>query len=141
MSYNYNQQCFTKFGNAVCNMRRAADVDTSKKILAETAKLCGNIIYGTTITNKERFTNIKYVTDPIVASRYANSRNFISLEELDEDIFEIQLSKRSIKLDTPIVIGFAILQYAKLRMLEFYYDLMCKYFDFEDFQRSSAGFN
>ena len=44
------------------------------------------------------------------------------------------MSKERIKLDTPIVIGFSILQLAKLRMLEFYYDLMLKYFDRSDFE-------
>ena len=29
-----------------------------------------------------------------------------------------------VKMDTPVHIGFVILQYAKLRMLEFYYDFM-----------------
>ena len=52
----------------------------------------------------------------------------MSIEELDDDVFEIEMSKRKIKLDTPIVIGFSILQIAKLRMLQFYYDFMCKYF-------------
>ena len=37
------------------------------------------------------------------------------LDELVEDIFEVQLSKNKIKLDTPIVIEFSILQLAKLR--------------------------
>jgi hypothetical protein len=27
-------------------------------------------------------------------------------------------------MDVPVVLGFCILQYAKLRMLEFYYDFM-----------------
>ena len=126
--------CFTNFAESVCNMRREADSDGSKKIIADTAKLCGNVIYGATITDKERFTNVKYVTDISSASKLANSNNFVSMNELADDLFEVQLTKQRIKLDTPIVIGFSILQLAKLRMLEFYYDLMCKYFNRKDFQ-------
>ena len=96
--------------------------------MPDTAKLSGNAIYGATITNKERFTDIKYTTDLKIASSYVNKKNFMSIEELDDDVFEIEMSKRKIKLDTPIVIGFSILQIAKLRMLQFYYDFMCKYF-------------
>ena len=34
-----------------------------------------------------------------------------------------------ITMDVPVAIGFTILQLAKLRMLEFYYDMMDKYID------------
>ena len=125
---------FTHFGETVCQMRRKADTDPSKKIIAETAKLCGNVIYGTTITNKEKFMDVKYVTTPFEASKLANSKHFIAVDELADDVYEVQLAKGRIKLDTPIVLGFAILQLAKLRMLEFYYDMMCKYFSKCDFQ-------
>ena len=37
-------------------------------------------------------------------------------------------------MDVPVSIGFTILQLAKLRMLEFYYDLMDKYVDRRNFQ-------
>lgn len=37
-------------------------------------------------------------------------------------------------MDVPIHIGFSILQYAKLRMLEFYYDFMDKYVSRKDFE-------
>jgi hypothetical protein len=39
------------------------------------------------------------------------------------------MAKKRIKMDLPIQLGFFILQLAKLRMLEFYYDLMDIYFD------------
>ena len=126
--------CFNNFAESVCNMRREADCDGSKKIIADTAKLCGNVIYGATITDKERFTNVKYVTDISSASKLANSNNFVGMNELADDIFEVQLTKKRINLDTPIVIGFSILQLAKLRMLQFYYDVMFKYFSKKDFQ-------
>ena len=130
--HGYN--CFNSFAESVCDTRRQADCDDSKKIIAETAKLCGNVIYGATITDKERFTNVKYVTDISSASKLVNSKHFIDMDELADDVFEIQLSKQRIKLDTPIVIGFSILQLAKLRMLQFYYDVMSKYVCRKDFQ-------
>lgn len=125
--------CFSHFGEAVCDARRAGDIDSSKKLISETAKLSGNVIYGTTITNKERFTDVKYVNTPEKASQLVNSKRFMSAAELADDIYEVQLSKSKINLDTPIIIGFAILQLAKLRMLQFYYDVIdafiprCKY--------------
>ena len=38
------------------------------------------------------------------------------------------------KLNLPIQIGFAILQYAKLKMLEWYYDFLLEYVDKSDFE-------
>ena len=37
-------------------------------------------------------------------------------------------------MDTPVVLGFCILQYAKLRMLQFYYDCIDKFIDRSDFE-------
>ena len=127
-------KCFLRFGEEVCDARREGDVDPSKKIIGETSKLSGNVIYGVTITNKEKFTNLKFTSSPKKASQYVNSNRFIGIEELADDVFEIQLAKTKIDVNTPISVGFAILQYAKLRMLQFKYDLMDKYFDDRSFQ-------
>ena len=127
-------KCFMKFGDEVCKSRREGDTDPSKKILSETSKLSGNVIYGVTITNKEKFTNLKFTSSIQKASEYVNSNRFLGIEELADDVFEVQLAKPKINVDTPIPVGFAILQYAKLRMLQFKYDLMDKYFEDKFYQ-------
>ena len=58
----------------------------------------------------------------------------MSIEELNDNVFEIELSKKKIKLDTPIIIGIPILQIAKLCMLQFYYDLMQEFFHDSSFE-------
>ena len=45
-----------------------------------------------------------------------------------------QSCKKTIKLNLPIQVGFFVYQYAKLRMLQFYYDFLDKYLDRSDFQ-------
>jgi GTP1/Obg family GTP-binding protein len=44
------------------------------------------------------------------------------------------MSKKTIHLDLPMHIGCFVYQYAKLRMLEFYYDFMDVFVDRRDFQ-------
>jgi hypothetical protein len=44
------------------------------------------------------------------------------------------MSKKTIRLDLPMQIGCFVYQYAKLRMLEFYYDFMDLFVDRSDFQ-------
>ena len=51
------------------------------------------------------------------------------MQSLDNELYEVQLSKKTIVEDLPVQIGFFILQTAKLRMLEFHFDFLHNYFD------------
>ena len=53
---------------------------------------------------------------------------------MDEKTFELEMSKKTIRLDLPMQIGFFVYQYAKLRMLQFYYDFVDVFVDRRDFQ-------
>ena len=44
------------------------------------------------------------------------------------------MAKKMIRLNLPLHIGFFVYQYAKLRMLEFYYDFLLKFVHPSDFQ-------
>ena len=94
----------------------------------------GNSVYGKTITNKEKHKKVVYEADTAAVSKMIAGTNFLALDELSEDFFEVISHKPSILMDTPVVLGFCILQYAKLRMLEFYYDCIDKYIDRSDFE-------
>ena len=125
--------CFKPFGDAVSNARRAGDADPSKAIIADTMKLVGNSSYGKTITNKERHRQVKFCDDDEVPN-LINSPFFRELNPIDDDTYEVQSSKKKIKLDLPLQVGFFVYQYAKLRMLQFYYDFLDKYVDRSDFE-------
>ena len=56
------------------------------------------------------------------------------MTELPDGYCEMEKTKKKINLDLPIHIGVFILNYAKLQMLEFYYDFLDYYFSREDFQ-------
>ena len=84
----------------------------------------GNSVYGKMITNKEKHRNIVYSSDSKKTSQSVRDFKFVSLEEISPDFYEIVNEKRQITLDIPVVLGFTILQLAKLRMLEFYYDFI-----------------
>ena len=71
---------------------------------------------------------------PTTASRRANEPNFRKMDEIDEGYYELEMAKSNIKLDLPIQLGYAVLQLAKLRMLEFYYDFMDVYCNRGDFE-------
>ncbi|KAK3085829.1 hypothetical protein FSP39_009262 [Pinctada imbricata] len=126
-------RCFQTFVTQVSEARREGDKDVGKKVIGETNKTIGNSAYGGLIMDKTKHTNVKYVHGIDSAMYAINDPRFINLTELDNDVYEIELAKKNIILDLPIQLGYFILQYAKLRMLEFYYDFMDKYVDRSDF--------
>ena len=81
----------------------------------------GNSSYGKTITNRLKRRNVEYCSDA-EASRKVNTPLFRKLDNITEDTYEVESCKKNIKLNLPSQIGFFVYQYAKLRMLQFYYD-------------------
>ena len=128
------QRCFNQFVQDVSDARRLGDSDPSKAILADTRKLEGNASYGSTIMDQEKFQSVKYVQGEGEAMMEANLPQFKKLTPLleEEEYYEIEKDKKSLRMNLPIQIGYFILQYAKLRMLQFYYDFMLKFVNRND---------
>ena len=126
--------CFKEFQQEVSNARRAGDLDPSTSIIADTMKLLGNSGYGSMIMNKENHQSLVYAKGEGCAKTKINQPNFRHLSELGDDLYEIQLSKKCIELNLPTILGYFILQYAKLRMLDFYYNCIDKYIDRSNFE-------
>ena len=125
--------CFQKFGDNISEARRAGDADPEKKIVSETRKLDGSSSYGKTVTNKERHTDVIHCQEHQV-SRYFIDPSFRRCNQLSAKAFEVEMSKKTIRLDQPMQIGCFVHQYAQFRMLEFYYDSMDVLVDRSDFQ-------
>ena len=115
--------CFRNFGESVSTARRNGDVDPDKAIIADTMKLLGNSAYGKTVTNVDRHRNVKYCTE-VGTSSHINNKIFRQLDVVAEDAYEVTSNKARVTYDLPHHIGFFVYQYAKLRMLEFYYDFV-----------------
>ena len=126
-------KCFTKIVQDVSDARRAGDKNPDMAIIAETSKLIGNALYGRCVMDKEKHTTTNFCGLDKINKRI-NDPHFKDFEELNEDRFEVIAGKHKITMDTPIQIGCAVYQLAKLRMLEFYYDCIDKYVDRSDFQ-------
>ena len=120
---NEPKPCFQNFGDSVSAARRAGDADPDKAIIADTMKLLGNSAYGKTVTNVDRHRDIKYSTE-VGTSALVNNKRFRQLDVVAEDAYEIEMNKSVVKYTLPLHIGFFVYQYAKLRMLQFYYDFV-----------------
>ena len=116
----------------VAEARLPGDRDPRYALTAEMCKLEGNASYGNLITNKEKHHDIIYVDESEIG-RQIISPHFYDMTELPDGYYEVERTKPSINLNIPIHAGVFILNYAKLRMLEFYYDCVGKYLSREDF--------
>ena len=103
-------KCFTDFTEKVSNARQQGDLDPATSIIADTMKLLGNSGYGSLIMNKEKHQSTVYVRGKSQACLKVNEPIFKTLAEINDDIFELQLSKKNITLDLPIILGYFILQ-------------------------------
>ena len=80
----------------------------------------------------------KFTSKEKVVDRALRSPFFGNLEETG-GAYEIKEFKRTIMIKRPYQCGIAVYQLAKLRMLEFYYDFLDKYFNRQDFELCYMG--
>ena len=59
---------------------------------------------------------------------------FKKLDHANNSLYEVELAKAQIEHKEPIIVWFFILQYAKFRTLELYYNFFTKYCDVNKFE-------
>lgn len=96
-------------------------------------KLVGNAAYGKTLTKKSKHVDVTYVPGE-GTPKLINSHLFKKMTDVTSEVFGVEFLKHKIRWDLPLHIGFLFYQYAKLRMLEIYYDFLDKFIKREDFQ-------
>ena len=63
-----------------------------------------------------------------------NTKLFERLDYINDQLLEVELAKAEIEHREPIVVGFFVLQYAELRMLELYYNFFERFCDVNKFE-------
>ena len=126
---------FSSFMTQIAQCHLEGDRDKDKALIAEMSKLIGNSSFGRMITNKEKHHDIVYIDESKISTEIIDN-HFYDMTELPDGYYEVEKTKKKINLDFPIHIGVFILNYAKLRMLEFYYDFLDHYLSREDFEYS-----
>ena len=110
---------FSSFVQSAVNARRQGDENPNSSVVAETMKLLANSSYGYQIMDRSRHTVTNYLNDEKTHSAI-NNELFKQLNIITEQLYEVELVKSEIEHREPITVGFFILQYANLRMLELY---------------------
>ena len=91
-------------------------------------KFLANSSYGYQIMVRSQHTVTKYLNDEKTHSAI-NIKLFKRLNSITDQLYEVELVKSEIEHQEPIFVGFFILQYAKLRMSELYYNVFKKFCD------------
>ena len=82
---------------------------------------------------RSRHTVTKYLSDEKKHCAI-NSKICKKLDHVNHQLYEVELEKAEVEHKEPVVVGFFILQYAKLRMLELYYNFFNKFYDNNKFE-------
>ena len=102
-------------------------------VVAETMKLLANSSYGYQIMDRSRHTVTKCLNVKKTHSAL-NIKMFKRLTHITDQLYEVERVKPEIEHREPIIVGFFILQYAKLRMLELYYNFFKKVGDTDKYE-------
>ena len=110
------RKVFNSFVQSVVDARRAGDENPLSGVLAKKMKLLGNSSYGYQILDRSKHTLVKYLGDKKI-HRAINNQYFKRLNFVAKDLYAVELVKSTIEHREPIILGFFILQYSKLRLL------------------------
>ena len=113
--------------------RREGDENPNSSVVAETMKLLANSSYGYQTKDRSRHTVTKYLNDEKTHVAI-NTKLFKRLDHINDQLYEVELAQAEIEHREPIYVGFFILQYAKLRMLELYYNFFERFCDVNKFE-------
>ena len=123
---NTPRKCFNSFVQSAVDARRQRDKNQNSSVVAETMKLVANSSFGYHIMDRSRHTVTKYLSDEKTHSAI-KSNLFKRLNHITDQLYEVELVKSEREHREPIIVGFFILQYAKLKMLELYYNFFKKF--------------
>ena len=131
---------FSSFAQSAVNSRRQRDENPNSSVVAETMKVLANSSYGYQIMDCSQHTVTKYLNDEKTHSAI-NNKLFRWLNFITDQLYEVGLVKSEIEHREPIIVGFFILQYAKLRMLEVYYNFFKMFCDTEKYEELEMDTN
>ena len=104
----------------------------NKKSMELCFKILMNSFYGSTLTDKTRFRDIRIRTTKRQALKFTKLPNFHSYKIINENLIIIELSKNKCIFDSPILIRSQVLFNSKCNFYDYMYDIIPKLFGREN---------
>ena len=87
-------------------------------------KLMNNSVYGKTLENQKKRTDIKLVTSDEKRREHTQKSTCVGFRIFEENLAAVELQKVQILIDKPPTVGFTVVEIAKLHMYWFLYDYL-----------------
>ena len=104
----------------------------NKKSMELCFKIIMNSFYGSMLTDKTKFKNIKICTTKEQALKLTKKPNFNSFNIINENLVIIKMSKNKCVFDSPILIGSQVLFNSKCNLYNYMYNIIPKLFGREN---------
>ena len=104
----------------LCTTNRQKAASTFEK---DFWKLMVNSLYGKSIEDKRKHTNVRIVTNGVQALQQIRKPMFDQFFILDNNLAIFKMRKFKVKLDKPIYLGFTVLELSKLHMYHLHYNI------------------
>ena len=117
----FNQEAWLKpYTDMNTELRKLARNDFEKDLF----KLMNNSVFGKTMENTRKHSDIKLVTTDKKRSKLVSEPNYHTINLISEDLSIIEMKKTKVKMNKPIYLGSSILEISEILMSEFWYDYM-----------------
>ena len=100
------------------DLRATAKNDFEK----DKAKLYNNSVYGKTVENQKKHTDIRLVNTELQCRKLCNKPHMMRYKLFSENLAAIELRKTKALINKPFYVGFTVLELSKLLMYRFHYD-------------------
>ena len=91
-------------------------------------ELSNNSVFGKTMKNVRKHTDIKLVTTDKKRNQLVSEPNYHETKYFSENVLAIEMNKIKVKMKKPTYLGFSILELSIIRMYTFWYQhLKSKY--------------
>ena len=104
----------------------------NKKSFEITYKILMNSFYGSCLTDKTRFRDIKICTTKRMALKYSKLPNYVTMKPINENLIIIELSKKKCIFGSPIMIGSEVLFNSKCNLYNYMFNIILNLFGREN---------
>jgi len=131
------KKCFKDLALKLSHERAQGDkvgATSEQKILSLNAKITANSIYGALLMNKDHHEVVRFVENGFSVCRAVNMPTFRNAEHAGKKHTEIICQKPIICQNVPIQISKNVLDLAKMKISQFFWDVLDRYIDRNDYQ-------
>lgn len=126
---------YESFVEEMVKWRQVADQNPEKALQGLQAKLMGNCAYGRLLMDGSKFSKTTYVdADSDRMLTIVHQPKFKDANLLDDSTYEVTNANMHPVHNRPIYVAKAVYDLAKLRVLEWYYDFLCRFVKKENFE-------